>query len=73
MTVPDIRIQTCNDAPINEDGDFVLYWMTAHRRLYRNFSLKRAADYAPDLKNRFSCLKLSAAATSGPVTEFITL
>ena len=50
MPVPDIRIQTCNNAGINSDGEFVLYWMTANRRPTWNFSLQRAADHAQELK-----------------------
>lgn len=50
MTVPDIRLQNCNDADINANGEFVLYWMTANRRPGWNFSLERAVDYAKELK-----------------------
>ena len=50
MTMPPIRIQSVNEAPINPDGEFVLYWMTAFRRPTWNFSLQRAADHARDLK-----------------------
>jgi hypothetical protein len=28
-TIPDIRVRTCNSAPLREEGDFVLYWMIA--------------------------------------------
>lgn len=48
-TVPDIRIETCNDAPVNGDGEFVLYWMIANRRLRWNFSLQRAVQWARQL------------------------
>lgn len=48
-TVPAIRIQTCNDAPVNGDGQFVLYWMIANRRLRWNFSLQRAVEWARQL------------------------
>jgi len=50
MTVPDIRIQSCNHASINAHGEFVLYWMTANRRPYWNFGLQRAVDHAKELK-----------------------
>jgi deoxyribodipyrimidine photo-lyase len=50
MTVPDIRIQNCNDAGMNAHGEFVLYWMTANRRPGWNFSLQRAVDHAKELK-----------------------
>ncbi len=44
--VPEIRVIRCNDVPVREKGDYVLYWMTAFRRTRRNFSLQRAVDWA---------------------------
>ncbi len=48
-SVPQLRIQKSNDAPVNPEGDFVLYWMTAFRRVNWNFSLQRAVDWAKEL------------------------
>jgi len=48
-SVPDIRIRKSNDAPVNHNGDFVLYWMIAYRRATWNFSLQRAAEWAFEL------------------------
>ena len=48
--VPKIRIRECNDAPIRPDGDYVLYWMIAFRRLTSNFSLQRAVELAVELR-----------------------
>lgn len=48
-SVPNIRIQVCNDASIRADGDFVLYWMIAFRRMTWNFSLQRAVELAVKL------------------------
>ena len=48
--VPEIRLQTLNPAPIRPDGDFVLYWMVAHRRAEWNFALDRAIDHAQQLR-----------------------
>jgi deoxyribodipyrimidine photo-lyase len=48
-SIPDIRIQTCNAAPARPDGEYVLYWMTAFRRLGWNFALEHAADRAREL------------------------
>jgi deoxyribodipyrimidine photo-lyase len=45
-TTPDIRLRQANDAPIRGDGDFVLYWMIANRRLGWNFALDRAVEHA---------------------------
>lgn len=47
--VPEIRITSCNDAPVNEEGDFVLYWMIANRRVRWNFSLQRAVEWSREL------------------------
>ena len=49
MTVPETRIQAANDAGVNQDGQFVVYWMTANRRPCWNFSLERAVEYAREL------------------------
>ncbi len=49
-TVPKVRLQNCNQAPVNAQGDFVLYWMIAFRRLESNFSLQRAIEWAIELK-----------------------
>ncbi len=48
--VPETRIVTCNDAPVREVGDYVVYWMTAFRRVEWNFSLQRAIEWARELK-----------------------
>ncbi len=44
--VPPARIRAANGQPLNPQGDFVLYWMIANRRLQWNFSLQRAVDYS---------------------------
>lgn len=49
-SVPKVRLQNCNQAPINAQGDFVLYWMIAFRRFEFNFSLQRAIEWAIELK-----------------------
>jgi deoxyribodipyrimidine photo-lyase len=48
-SVPQLRIQKYNGAPVNPEGDFVLYWMIAFRRVNWNFSLQRAAEWAEEL------------------------
>src|SRR5215203_1894542 len=48
-TIPEIRLQTCNVAPVRQDGEYVLYWMTAFRRLGWNFALEHAAERAREL------------------------
>jgi deoxyribodipyrimidine photo-lyase len=44
--IPEIRIRSLNAAPVRAGGGFVLYWMTACRRLGWNFALERAAGEA---------------------------
>jgi deoxyribodipyrimidine photo-lyase len=46
---PSIRIRPVNQAPIQPDRDFVLYWMIANRRRADNFSLQRAVEHAQAL------------------------
>jgi deoxyribodipyrimidine photo-lyase len=48
-SVPHLRVTSCNNSPVNAHGDFVLYWMTAFRRVSWNFSLDRAVDWAREL------------------------
>lgn len=47
--VPDLRLRALNDAPVREEGTFVLYWMIGHRRLGWNFALDRAVHWARKL------------------------
>ena len=49
-SVPTIRLQQANDAPVNGKGSFVLYWMIANRRTHWNFSLDRAVEWAGELE-----------------------
>jgi len=49
FNVPTYRIKKLNEQPVNEDGDFVLYWMTSSRRTQWNFSLDRAMMWAQQL------------------------
>jgi len=49
-SVPSLRIRPCNEAPVNADGRFVLYWMTAFRRPSWNFALDRAVEWARELR-----------------------
>lgn len=47
--VPAIRITRRNDQEVSQDGDFVLYWMVAQRRLVDNFALQRACWWSARL------------------------
>ncbi|HMO13309.1 MAG TPA: deoxyribodipyrimidine photolyase [Pirellulaceae bacterium] len=44
--VPQSRIRSLNHLPANRDGNFVLYWMIANRRIEYNFSLQRAVEWS---------------------------
>lgn len=48
--VPKNRIVPCNNKSINPAGQYVVYWMVAHRRPSWNFSLQRAVEWAETLK-----------------------
>jgi deoxyribodipyrimidine photo-lyase len=50
IPVPEIRIRSCNSAPVRQDGQFVLYWMIAFRRVTWNFALDRAVEWAEKLR-----------------------
>jgi deoxyribodipyrimidine photo-lyase len=44
-----LRLDVVADQPVNRDGDFVLYWITANRRLQWNFALDRALHWSHEL------------------------
>ena len=48
-TVPENRIRPGNSGPPNPQGEYVLYWMTAFRRLAWNYALQHAADLSREL------------------------
>lgn len=47
--VPTIRIRDCNQGGVRGDGQYVLYWMIASRRLNFNFALDRALEHCREL------------------------
>jgi len=46
---PEIRIRALNEQPINKNAQYLLYWMTAFRRLNHNFSLDRSLEHSREL------------------------
>ncbi len=48
--VPGLRIRDANNAGVRGDGEYVLYWMIANRRLVYNFALDRALEYCRELR-----------------------
>jgi deoxyribodipyrimidine photo-lyase len=49
LTISDLRVRLVRDAPVKNDGAYVLYWMTAARRVSFNMALERAVDWARKL------------------------
>lgn len=49
VPVPALRVRNLNAAPVNGEGEWVLYWMVAARRARFNFALQRAAFWASEL------------------------
>ncbi|MGB1656756.1 MAG: deoxyribodipyrimidine photolyase [Longimicrobiales bacterium] len=47
--IPESRLRILRDEAPRGDGDYVLYWMTAARRLSWNFALDRAIEWAVEL------------------------
>ena len=60
--VPSVRVRLLNDKPIRADGAFVLYWMTAHRRIGWNFALDRALEWVRELSKPLVILEALRAA-----------
>ena len=48
--VPDLRITSLNQASINTQGRYILYWMIAQRRCTWNFALQHALCWSQKLK-----------------------
>src|SRR5215470_2495269 len=44
------RVSRCNNSDFNANGAYVLYWMTAYRRIHFNFALERAVFWATELR-----------------------
>ena len=44
--IDSIRIRSVNEQSIRPDGEYVMYWMIANRRMGWNYSLQRAVDWA---------------------------
>ncbi|MEQ8455961.1 MAG: deoxyribodipyrimidine photolyase [Sandaracinaceae bacterium] len=49
MPVPAIRIRALDQAPVNAEGELVLYWMVAARRTHHSYALDRALEWAREL------------------------
>ncbi len=49
MSLPKLRLNLVNAAPLRPERAFVLYWMIASRRLHHSFALERAVALAQEL------------------------
>lgn len=49
MPVPSVRIRTTTSSGIRRSERYVVYWMTAFRRLHYNFALQHAVERANEL------------------------
>lgn len=49
VEVPAVRVRAANSAPVRKERAFVLYWMTAFRRVRLNFALQRAVQWSANL------------------------
>lgn len=50
VDVPHERVRTVNGQEVRPNGDYVVYWMTAYRRVTGNFALDRAVGWAIRLR-----------------------
>lgn len=50
LAVPALRVRRLNQVDVRPEGEFVLYWMIAFRRLEWNFALQHALDWATELR-----------------------
>lgn len=50
MSVPKHRLRAVNDLPVRDAASWVVYWMTAFRRVHWNFALQHARDWAVRLE-----------------------
>lgn len=48
--IPVLRIRDVNEVAVRDEGQYVLYWMIASRRLVYNFALDRALEYCRELR-----------------------
>jgi len=46
MDTPELRLKRLNERPLRRDGEYVLYWMVATRRLSWSYALDRALEHA---------------------------
>lgn len=73
-SVPEIRIRQLNQNEINSDGDYVVYWMIANRRVHSNYSFQRAVEWAQKLDKPlivFEALRINYRWASDRIHRFV--
>ena len=73
--VPTERVHLLNKHPISLDGDYVLYWMIATRRLEFNSSLQYAVNLAEELGKKllvFEAVSTRHEFASNRIITFMT-
>jgi deoxyribodipyrimidine photo-lyase len=58
--IPGLRLSLLHDRPPKADGEYVVYWMTAARRVQWNFALQRAIGWARELKRPLAIIEVLA-------------
>ena len=69
-----VRIKKANEAAISANGDYVLYWMIASRRLHYNFALDRALEHCAALNKPlliFEALRMGYPWASDRLHRFV--
>jgi deoxyribodipyrimidine photo-lyase len=56
--IPPLRLRLSTDRPVKADSAFVVYWMTAARRMRWNFALQRAIGWARELKRPLAVVEI---------------
>lgn len=59
-SIPARRLKVLADRQPSEDGEFVVYWMTASRRVQWNFALDRAIGWARELRRPLVIIEVLA-------------
>jgi len=70
LNTPSIRVRSATQCDLRPDGQYVLYWMTAYRRLASNFALDRAVELAVTLNKPllvFEGLRIGYRWASDPI------
>ena len=74
VSVSSPRVRRLNDDPVNEGGEFVLYWMTSTRRYHYNAALDRAIEISLDLEKPLlviECISVRHEWSSERVLTFV--